>query len=381
MRLRTKILGSTLAVLMIAVVAVALTMSYDAACEPPAAPAQDATTMQAVRHRCYGTSEVLTLERVSKPVPADDEVLVKVHAAGVNPLDWHTLHGKPYIMRLSSGIGRPEDAPLGVDFAGTVEAVGRDVTRFKPGDAVFGGRTGAFAEYLVVRESRNVVHKPDNVSFEQAAAVPVAAITALQAVRDAGKVGPGTRVLVNGASGGVGIYAVQIAKSLGAHVTGVSSTRNVELVLSLGADRAVDYTREDFTRSSERYDVIIDNVGNHPLRAYRRALETDGILVMVTGPKTNPFLGPVARLLWATLTDPFVSQTHASLLSEFDPEDIALLRDMLAAGSLRSVIDRRFALTEVPAAIDYLGQGRTRGKNVIVIVPDEPAEQNDESTD
>lgn len=370
MRLRTKVIGSILALPVVAIAALAVTLSHDAPCETPAAAA-GGETMHAIGQHCYGTPEVLVLEQVAKPVPADDELLIKVHAAAVNPLDWHYLHGKPYIMRLSSGLGRPKEAQLGVDFAGTVEAVGRDVTRFKPGDAVFGGRTGAFAEYLVVRESRNVAHKPDNVSFEQAAAVPVAAITALQAVRDAGQVGPGTRVLVNGASGGVGTYAVQIAKSLGAHVTGVSSTRNVDLILSLGADRAIDYTQENFTRGDEHYDVIIDNVGNHPLRAYRRALEPNGILVMVTGPKADPFLGPIGRLLWAKLSDPFVGQTYASLLAELNPADLALLRDMLEAGTLRPVIDRRFALADVPAAIDYLGQGRTRGKNVIVIVPDE----------
>ncbi|NZA27148.1 NAD(P)-dependent alcohol dehydrogenase [Luteimonas sp. SJ-92] len=323
--------------------------------------------MQAVRAHCYGSVEVLALERVARPAPGDDELLVRVHAAGVNPLDWHYMQGKPYFMRFFSGIGRPEDARAGVDFAGTVEAVGRDVRRFKPGDAVFGGRSGAFAEYLVVKEGGTVAHKPAGMSFEEAAAIPVAAVTALQAVRDAGQVQSGQRVLVNGASGGVGTYAVQIAKALGADVTGVSSTRNLELVRALGADQVIDYTQADFTAGAERYDVIIDNVGNRPLRAYRRALEPDGILVMVTGPKADPWLGPISRVLWAKLSSPFVSQTQASLFADLNPQDLEVLRGMVEAGSLRSVIDQRYALARVPEAIAYLERGRTRGKNVVVV--------------
>jgi NADPH:quinone reductase-like Zn-dependent oxidoreductase len=374
MRRRTKFLGSIVLLLGVAVAALGFALSYDAPCEPaaPAAAAAptDGALMQAVRCRCYGSTEVLGLEAAPRPEPAADELLVRVHAAGVNPLDWHYMQGQPYIMRLSSGFGRPDDPRVGVDFAGTVEAVGRDVQHFAPGDAVFGGRRGSYAEYLVVRESRALAHKPANVSFEEAAAVPVAGITALQAVRDSGQVGPGKRVLINGASGGVGTYAVQIAKALGAHVTGVSSTRNLELVRSLGADRVIDYTEEDFTRGEERYDVIVDNVGNHPLRAYRRALEPDGILVMVTGPKANRWLGPVTRVVWSKMTGPFVRPTYASLLSDMNPQDLAVLRDMMEAGTLRSVIDRRFALEGAPEAIAYLEQGRTRGKNVIVIVAD-----------
>lgn len=370
MRRRKKILGSIVLVLVATVVALALVLSHDAACEPAAAAPEGVTLMRAAHSPCYGSTEVLRLDQVARPEPRDDELLVRVHAAGVNPLDWHYMQGQPYIMRLSSGIGRPSSAQMGVDFAGTVEAVGREVTRFKPGDAVFGARNGAFSEYLVVRESRSVVAKPAAVSFAEAAAVPVAAVTALQALRDAGQVKPGSRVLINGASGGVGTYAVQIAKALGAEVTGVSSGRNVELVRSLGADHTIDYTEEDFTDDDRRYDVIIDNVGNRPLRAYRRALEPDGILVMVTGPKRNRWLGPVARLLWAKMSAPFVSQTYASVLAELNPQDLEYLRGMLEAGTLKSVIDRRFSLTEVPEAIDYLEQGRTRGKNVIVVVPD-----------
>lgn len=370
MRRRNKILVSLLGIVVLSVGALALVISHDSACLAPDPPAADRASMQAVRPTCYGGTEVLRLDRVARPVPADDELLVRVHAAGVNPMDWHYMKGQPYVMRLSSGIGRPERARAGVDFAGTVEAVGGAVTRFEPGDAVFGMRSGAFAEYLLVREGGSVVAMPEGVRFEQAAALPVAAITALQALRDAGQVGPGTRVLINGASGGVGTYAVQIAKALGAEVTGVSSGRNTALVKSLGADHTIDYTSTDFTEGQERYDVIIDNVGNRSLGAYRRALTEDGILVMVTGPKDNRWLGPIGRMLWAQLTAPFVSQTHASLMAESNPEDLATLRDMMQAGSLRSVIDQRFSLADLSAAIDYLERGRTRGKNVVVIVPD-----------
>jgi NADPH:quinone reductase-like Zn-dependent oxidoreductase len=366
MRLRAKILAAGGTILVVAVAALAVVLSHDSSCDPGILPPEGAALMQAIRSPCYGSTAVLRLESVEKPEPGDNEVLVAVHAAAVNPLDWHYMQGKPYIMRLSSGIGRPDDARVGVDFAGVVAAVGRDVRSFSPGDAVFGARSGAFAEYVIVNE-RHIVRKPDQVSFEEAAAVPVAAITALQAVRDAGQAGPGKRVLVNGASGGVGTYAVQIAKALGAHVTAVSSGRNTELVLSLGADRAIDYTRENFTQGAERYDVIIDNVGNHPLRAYRRALEPEGILVMVTGPKANPWLGPVARWSWSTVSAPFVSQTYVTLLSQLNQQDLAVLRDMLEAGTLKSIIDRRFDLAEVPEAIAYLEQGRTRGKNVVIV--------------
>jgi NADPH:quinone reductase-like Zn-dependent oxidoreductase len=345
----------------------ALVLSHDAACGPAAAPPEGGAGMLAIRSGCYGSTEVLKPETVARPEPGDGQLLVKVHAAAVNPLDWHFMQGKPYLMRLESGIGRPKNARVGVDFAGTVEAVGPGVHGFQPGDAVFGTGKGAFAEYLVVRE-RNLARKPARASFEEAAAVPIAGLTALQAVRDAGRVGPGTRVLVNGASGGVGTYAVQIAKARGAHVTGVCSARNAELVLSLGADRVIDYTQQDFTRGPEHYDIIIDNVGNHSLRAFRRALESDGILIIVTGPKTNRWLGPMTRWAWAKISGPFVSQTQVPLLSQSNPQDLAALAGMLEDGTIRSVIDRRFSLAEVPRAIAYLEQGRTRGKNVIVVV-------------
>jgi NADPH:quinone reductase-like Zn-dependent oxidoreductase len=357
--------------LSIPVVAVAaLTIAYllsDNACGDgssgiPAGP------VQAVTYCDYGTAEVLQLERIEKPVPAEDQILVKVAAAAVNPLDWHTMRGSPYLMRLMSGLRRPTELRLGVDYSGTVEAIGARVTRFKPGDAVFGGRTGAFAEYVAARENGGVVLKPDNLTFEQAAAVPVAAITALQGLRKAG-VQPNERVLINGSSGGVGTFAVQIAKALGAHVTGVCSTRNVELVRSLGADEVIDYKQEDYTVGDRRFDVIIDNVGNHPLLANRRALEPEGryILIGGGGPEDGQWIGPMIRPLQALLLSAFVSQRMEFLLADLNAEDMAELSELMQAGKVMPVIDRRYGLREVPEAIRYLESGRARGKVIINI--------------
>lgn len=366
---RRRIVLSLLGLPIVAAAVLAVALRHESPCAPPPAATGDGT-MLAVLQVCYGPPSQLALVRVPRPVAGPGQLLVRVHAAGVNPLDWHYLHGQPYIMRLSSGLGRQSDPRTGVDFAGTVEAVGAGVARFRPGDAVFGVRNGAFAEYLVVAEDRNVVHLPPGIGFESAAAVPIAALTALQALRDAGRLQPGQRVLVNGASGGVGSFAVQIAKSMGGHVTGVSSARNTGLVRSLGADATIDYAREDFTRGGRRYDLIVDAVGNHRPGALRRALSADGTLVMVTGPKDNRWLGPVARMLWTSLTSPFVAQRQVTLFASSNPEDLATLGEMLADGRLRPVIDRRFALDEVPAAIDWQGQGRSRGKNLVVMVPD-----------
>lgn len=372
MRRRTRWLGIALILLIAAGGSFAFWLSHDKSCAVPASIPAGAVTMQAVHTYCYGSTDLLVPSRVVRPTPADDELLVRVHAAGVNPLDWHYLHGEPYIMRMSSGVGRPDSPLFGVDFAGTVEAVGSAVRNFRPGDAVFGGASGAYADYVVVRESRTVALKPDDIGFEEAASVPIAAITALQAVRDGGNVQAGQRVLINGASGGVGTFAVQIAKAMGAHVTGVCSTRNVELVRSIGADAVIDYTQTDFTAGDARYDVIVDMVGNRSLSAYRRVLADDGALVMVTGPKSNRWLGPIGRMLWAGLTSPFVSQRQVTVMSRLNSDDLAQLRGMLGEGTLRPIIDRRFTggLAQVGEAIDYLQQGRTRGKNVIVLIPD-----------
>jgi NADPH:quinone reductase-like Zn-dependent oxidoreductase len=320
--------------------------------------------MKAIVYRCYGSPDVLEFEDVEKPTPADNEVLVKVHAASVNPLDWHYMRGSPYIMRLGSGLGAPKDSRLGVDFAGTVEAIGKNVTRFKPGDEVFGGRSGAFAEYVIVPDDRALAHKPSNATFEQAASMPIAAITALQALRDKGQLKPGQKVLINGASGGVGTFAVQIAKSFGAEVTGVCSTRNVEMVRSIGADHVFDYTKEDYTESGQHYDLIIDNVGNHSLSANRRVLNPEGIFVIIGGPKGN-WLGPLMSPIKALMLSPFVGQEFVMLLARMDKDDLSILGDLMEAGKVTAVIDRRYRLSEVPAAIRYSEEGHARGKIVI----------------
>lgn len=327
--------------------------------------------MKAVVYRCYGAPEVLKVEEVARLAPADDELLVRVHAASLNPLDWHYMEGSPYIMRLEVGIGAPKDPRMGVDFSGTVEATGKGVEHFKVGDAVFGAHDGAFAEYVTVRESRAVALKPEQISFGEAASLPIAAITALQALRDKGQLHAGQKVLINGASGGVGTFAVQLAKWLGGEVTGVCSTRNVELVRSLGAEHVIDYSREDFTRGTEHYDLIIDNVGNHPLLDYRRVMTPHGILVVVGGPNSRgQLLGPLSIMLDATLLSHFVSQRFEPFLAELNPKDLALLADMARQGKLRAVIDRRYPLAQLPDAMRYLEAGHARGKIVIDVSAD-----------
>jgi NADPH:quinone reductase-like Zn-dependent oxidoreductase len=287
----------------------------------------------------------------------------------VNPLDWHYMRGTPYVMRLDSGLRKPKDTRVGVDYAGTVEAVGRNVTRFKPGDAVFGGRSGALAQYVVVRQDRAVALKPANVSFEQAGVVGIAGTTALQGLRDAGALQPGQKVLINGASGGVGTFAVQIAKSMGAEVTGVSSTRNLELVRSLGADHVIDYTKQDYTAGAERYDVILDNVGNRSLAENRRVLEPDGRYVLIGGggPDAGKWIDPLVKPLQALVTSPFVSQDMGMFLATLTREDMQRLAELMSSGAVTPVIDRRYALSEAAAAIRYLEQGRARGKVVVTM--------------
>jgi NADPH:quinone reductase-like Zn-dependent oxidoreductase len=366
MKRRYKVLLWTAGTLGVAVIGLRLVLSHDSPCgtAPPLAAGE--TPMKGWVHRCYGGPDIVQYEDLPKPVPADDEVIVKVRAASVNPLDWHYMRGKPYVMRMmGSGVGSPKDPLLGVDFAGVVESVGKSVTKFKPGDEVFGGRDGAFSEYVRVRESRNIVMKPANISFEEAAAVPIAAITALQAVRDSGKLKAGEKMLVNGASGGVGTYAVQIAKALGAEVTGVCSGRNVELVRSLGADQVIDYTREDFTKGAVKYDLIVDNVTTHPLSDYRRVLTDTGRFVIIGSRNDGDYLGPMADVLKAKAYDPFVSQEFGFMMSSMKPEDLTTLRDMLAAGKIHAVIDRTYKFSEVPEALRYLETGRARGKVVV----------------
>lgn len=351
---------------LVAIGVFALVISHDSACgEAPPLPG-GSTPMQAWAYRCYGSADVLKLESLAKPVPGDEQVLVRVRATSLNPLDWHYLHGTPYIMRMESGIGVPGDPRLGVDFAGVVEAVGSKVKKFKPGDEVFGGAGGAFADYVLVRQDRAVALKPARLSFEQAAAINIAGITALQALRNEGKLQAGQKVLINGASGGVGTFAVQIAKALGADVTGVCSTRNRDMVRALGADRVVDYTQEDFTRGDVRYDLIIDLVGNRGIGEIRRVLAADGRLVIVGGPKGN-WIGPMTGALKAFAMSPFVDQQMAMMLARTDQTDLETLGEMVDSGKLAPVIDRVYPMQELPEAMRYLEEGHARGKVVVTI--------------
>jgi NADPH:quinone reductase-like Zn-dependent oxidoreductase len=320
--------------------------------------------MRAMVYDSYGSPDVLELRDVDKPDVADDGVLVRVRAASVNPVDWHTLTGEPYLVRIEAGLRKPKRAVLGVDFAGTVEAVDGSVTDFQPGDEVFGARNGAFAEYVCARKA--IAPKPANVTFEQAAAVPVAAISALQGLRDKGHIQDGQQVLINGASGGVGTFAVQIAKSFGAEVTGVCSTRNVETARSIGADHVIDYTQEDFTRTGRQYGLILDVAGNRSWSDCKRVLSDEGTLVIVGGPKTNRWIGPMGDVIKVRLASVAGSRKVAApFLAKMNSEDMAFLGDLLADGKVTPVIDRRYDLSEVPEALSYLGEGHAQGKIVI----------------
>src|SRR5256885_1975598 len=361
MRLRSKILSVILILVAAALVPLASPWTPDSLWGPARVLPAKTQLMKAIVYGCYGSPDVLRFEDIEKPTPADDQLLVKVHAASVNPLDWHYMRGTPYLVRTDSGFGKPEDPRLGVDFAGTVEAVGKNVKRFKPGDEVFGGRDGAFAEYVTVREERAVVLKPANVTFEQAASVPIAGITALQALRDKGRIHPGQKVLINGASGGVGTFAVQIAKSFGAEVTGVCSTRNVDLVRSIGADHVIDYTREDFTKGAQHYDLILDNVGTHSLLEYRRVLNPKGIFVMIGSTTPGNWFGFLATPIEALMLSPFMSQKFGMILAELNKDDLATLGTLMQSGKVTPVIDRTYKLSEVPAALRYLEGGHARG--------------------
>ena len=341
---------------------------------PPPPPRGSGKFMQAVVYRQYGPPDVLRLERTEQWLPEDHQVLIKVRAASANPLDWHYMRGTPYLMRMDTGWRAPKSPRLGADMAGVVVEVGKDVTRFKPGDEVFGTGGGTFAEYVRSSESK-VVRKPAGLTFEQAAAIPVAALTALQGLRDKGHLHAGQKVLINGASGGVGTFAVQIAKALGAEVTGVCSTRNLELVRSLGADHVVDYTSEDVTQGAERYDVILDNVGTQPLLDFRRVMKPDGIFVIVGGggPNDGKLIGPMARPLQGLLLAPFVSQQFVMLLADINDKDLQFISDLIVARKLTPVIDRTYTLSEVPAAIRYLEEGHARGKVIITVAADDHA--------
>jgi len=324
--------------------------------------------MKAIVQDKYGSpDDVLELQDIDKPVVKDDEVLVRVHAASVHIGDWVLMRGVPYIMLMASGLSRPKNSVPGMDIAGHVEAVGNNVKQLQPGDEVFGWCKGGFAEYACAGED-NFVPKPVNLTFEQAAAVGVSAFTALQALRDQGKVQPGQKVLINGASGGVGTFAVQIAKSFGADVTGVCNTRNVDMVRSIGADHVIDYTQEDFTKSEERYDLILDNVGNHSLSDCRRMLTPGGTLLPNGGGHSSGrWIGSMDSVIKALVLSLFVRQQGRPFVSMPNKEDLVVLKELIEAGRVTPVIDRTYPLSETPEAMGHVGEGHARGKVVITV--------------
>lgn len=319
--------------------------------------------MRAIVHTAYGSPDVLELKELEKPELADDLVLVRVHAASINPADWYGVSGRPWVARAATGLRKPKSDRTGIDFAGTVEAVGRDVTHVQPGDEVYGGKSGALAEYVCVRDA--VVRKPANVTFEEAAAVPVAALTALQGLRDKGKLEPGQRALINGASGGVGTFAVQIAKALGAEVTAVCSTGNVEQARALGADRVIDYTQEDFTRSGERYDLLLDVTGTRSWSEYKRALTPKARHVIVGAPKGTRLLGPLTHVAKLRLGSIGSGREVAFFVAKLNRADLDVLRDLIESGKVKPVIDRQYELSETADAFRYLGEGHAKAKIVV----------------
>ena len=324
--------------------------------------------MKAAIYTRYGPPDVVQIKEVEKPVPKDDEVLIKVRAASVNPADWRLLRGVPHIFRVLFRLRKPtpaEPGRLGHDVAGEVEAVGRNITQFKPGDQVFGVCSGALAEYACAPEAK-LVMKPEKLTFEQAASVPVAGLTALQGLRDKGKIQPGKKVLINGAAGGVGTFAVQIARSVGAEVTGVTSTGNVDMVRSLGAGRIVDYTQEDFSKNGLCYDLILDNVGNHSLAALRRVLNPGGICVIAGAPK-NFSRFALTHMLAAPVLSRFASQKFVFFIAKINKEDMSAVCELMIAGKVTPVIDRRYKLNEAAEALRYLEQGHARGKVIVTL--------------
>jgi NADPH:quinone reductase-like Zn-dependent oxidoreductase len=328
---------------------------------------KEENSMKAIVRDTYGSPDVLELRDIDKPRIGDEEVLVHVHAASVGRDVWHIITGLPYPIRLAGyGLRAPKNPVIGSDMAGVVEVVGKSVCRFKPGDEVFGIGNGSYAEYVCAQEDK-LAHKPANLTFEQAAVIAIMGSTALQALRDHGKVRPGQEVLIIGASGGVGTYAVQIAKAFGAHVTGVCSTAKVEMVRSIGADHVIDYTREDFAEGDQRYDLILDIGGNSTLSRLRRALAQQGTLVIVGGEGGGRWLGGTDRQLRATILSRFVSQKLGTFINKENHEDLIVLKELIESGKVTPVIDRTYPLAEVPEAIRYLEQGHARGKVVITV--------------
>lgn len=320
--------------------------------------------MKAILYPKYGSPDILQMAETAIPTPAEHQVLVKVYAASANPVDWHSMRGEPFLIRLSEGLLQPKDQKLGMDLAGRVEAVGSQVTAFKPGDEVFGVGPGAFAEYALAREVR-LAHKPANLSFELAATIPVAACTALLGLRDTGQVQPGQKVLINGASGGVGTFAVQLAKAFGAEVTGVCSTRNLQMVRSIGADHVIDYTREDFTRNGQQYDLVYDTVGNRPIGEYLRALNVRGKCVIVGFSGLLRLLEH--KLLGDWLSKPNGKQIGLQSVAIVNPKDLLVLKGLIEAGKITPVVDRTYPLEKTAEAIRYLEQGHAAGKVIIRI--------------
>jgi len=322
------------------------------------------STMKAIVQTGYGSPDVFELREIEKPVVDDDGVLVRVRAASVNALDWHLMRGIPSVIRLTTGLRRPKSPVPGVDVAGHIEAVGTNVTRSRPGDEVYGMRSGAFAEYVCGKE-KHFVPKPKRLTFEQAAAIPVAAETALQGLRDKGQIRPGQKVLINGASGGVGTFAVQIAKSFRADVTGVCSPKNVDMVRSIGADRVIDYTREDFTRDGQRYDLIFDVAMSHPLSDCRRLLNPNGILVLAgQSSREKPSVLP---LLLTPVVSRLLRRKQVTFIAKHSNADLLAVNELVDAGKVTPIVDRQFPLSQVPEAIRYLGEGHPRAKIVITV--------------
>ncbi|CAN5597664.1 NAD(P)-dependent alcohol dehydrogenase [soil metagenome] len=359
--------GASAVLLVLLLVFLAVFVAYWRSTNDCSAETKQGELMKAIVYCDYGSPDVLKLEEIERPVPNDDQVLIKVRAASVNPYDWHFMRGIPYIMRTQIGLRKPKSRRFGVDVAGEIAAVGRNVRQFKVGDEVFGACDGALAEYCIAKA--RMTRKPTNISFEQAAALPIAGITALQGVRDQGHVQPGEKVLINGASGGVGTFAVQIAKSFGADVTGVCSGRNAEMVRSLGADRVIDYTKEDFTKGAQRYDVILDCVGTQPLLGFKRVLKPKGIAVLIGGggPDDGNWIGPMARPIKAMILSPFVSQEMSMFMADMNPKDLAALADLIQAGKVTPVIDRTYPLSETADAIRYIEKGHARGKVIVAL--------------
>ncbi|HEX2405493.1 MAG TPA: NAD(P)-dependent alcohol dehydrogenase [Acidimicrobiia bacterium] len=323
--------------------------------------------MKAIVQDRYGSADVLELRDIDPPAISTDEVLLEVRAAGVEPGVWHLMTGLPYLVRVMGyGLTKPKYPVRGRDVAGRVEAVGANVTRFQPGDEVFGTCEGSFAEYAAAQEDKLAL-KPANLSFEEAAVIPISGMTALQALRDKGRVRPGDKVLIIGAGGGVGTFAVQLAKAFGAEVTGVCSTSKVDLVESIGADHVIDYTREDFADRADQYDLIIDNAGNRPLSQLRRALATGGTLVIVGGEEGGAWVGPADRILPVAILSPFVRQRLLPLMAGERQDDLQLLAEMAESGKFTPAVDRRYPLVEAADAVRYVGEGHARGKVVVTI--------------